>query len=104
MRLLNEPRRPLFNRAVTSPQPPGSTFKLLNGLIGLQEGVLKPHYQYSCHKGYRAGNVKMGCHEHRSPLDLDFAIATSCNAYFANVYRNILENKKFASPKEGYEA
>ena len=104
MRLLNDPRRPLYNRAVNSPQPPGSTFKLVNGLIGLQEGVLKPHYRYSCNKGYRAGNVKMGCHEHRSPLDLDFAIATSCNAYFCNVYRNILENKKYASPKEGYEA
>ncbi len=104
MRLLNDPRRPLFNRAVTSPQPPGSTFKLLNGLIGLQEGVLKPHYRYSCNKGYRSGSVKMGCHEHRSPLDLDFAIATSCNAYFCNVYRNILENKKYKSPKEGYEA
>ena len=104
MRLLNEPRRPLYNRAVTSSQPPGSTFKLLNGLIGLQEGVLKPHYRYSCNRGYRSGSVKMGCHEHRSPLDLDYAIATSCNAYFANVFRNILENKKYKSPKEGYEA
>lgn len=103
MKLLNEPRRPLYNRAVTSSQPPGSTFKLLNGLIGLQEGVLRPHYKYSCNKGYRSGNVKMGCHEHRSPLDLDYAIATSCNAYFANVFRNILENKKYKSPKEGYE-
>ncbi len=103
MALLNDPRRPLFNRAVTSPQPPGSTFKLLNGLIGLQEGVLKPHYRYTCNKGYRAGNIKMGCHEHRSPLDLDYAIATSCNAYFCNVYRNILENKRYKSPKEGYE-
>lgn len=104
MKLLYEPRRPLFNRAVTSPQPPGSTFKLLNGLIGLQEGVLKPHYRYSCNMGYRSGSIKMGCHEHPSPLDLDFAIATSCNAYFCNVYRNILENKKYNSPKEGYEA
>lgn len=103
MRLLREPRRPLFNRAVTSPQPPGSTFKLLNGLIGLQEGVLKPHYRYTCNMGYRSGNIKMGCHEHRSPLDLEFAIATSCNAYFCNVYRNILENKKYKSSKEGYE-
>ena len=103
MRLLNEPRRPLYNRAVTSSQPPGSTFKLLNGLIGLQEGVLSPHNRYTCNKGYRSGSVKMGCHEHRSPLDLDYAIATSCNAYFANVFRNILENKKYKSPKEGYE-
>ena len=104
MNLLNEPRRPLYNRAVTSAQPPGSTFKLLNGLIGLQEGVLKPQYRYSCNKGYSAGGVKMGCHQHPSPLDLDYAIATSCNADFANVFRNILENKKYKSPKAGYEA
>ena len=104
MSLLNEPRRPLYNRAVTSAQPPGSTFKLLNGLIGLQEGVLRPQYRYSCNKGYSAGGVKMGCHQHPSPLDLDYAIATSCNAYFANVFRNILENKKYKSPKMGYEA
>ncbi|MBO5771123.1 MAG: penicillin-binding protein 2 [Alistipes sp.] len=102
--LNNEPRRPLINRAIKSSQPPGSTFKLVNGLIGLQEGVLKPHYRYSCNCGYTyAKNKKMGCHEHASPLNLDFAIATSCNAYFCNVYRNILENKKFASSKDGYE-
>ena len=102
--LNNEPRLPLINRAIKSSQPPGSTFKLVNGLIGLQEGVLKPHYRYSCHHGYTYGkDKKMGCHEHASPLDLDFAIATSCNAYFCNVYRNILENKRYASPKEGYE-
>lgn len=104
VRLLNEPRGPMLNRAVKSPLPPGSTFKLLNGLIGLQEGVLRPGYRYSCDRGYKSGRVKMGCHEHRSPLDLDFAIATSCNAYFANVFRNILENKKYKSPKEGYVA
>lgn len=105
MQLLNhEVRRPLLNRTTKSSQPPGSTFKLVNALIGLQEGVLKPHYRYECNHGYHYGKIKMGCHPHASPLNLDYAIATSCNAYFCNVFRSILENKRYKSSKEGYEA
>lgn len=103
MRNLNNPRHPLFNRSVKSKYPPGSTFKLVNGLIGLQEGVLKPNYRYSCHNGYDYGKIHVGCHEHSSPLNLDYAIATSCNAYFCYVFRNILENKKYGSVKDAYD-
>lgn len=103
MRELNDPRRPLWNRAVKSRYPPGSTFKLVTGLIGMQEGVLRPHYMYSCHMGYHLGGEHIGCHAHRSPLDLRYAIATSCNAYFCYVFRNILENKKFERAKDGFD-
>ncbi|MBR4850079.1 MAG: penicillin-binding protein 2 [Alistipes sp.] len=103
MKALNNPRRPLWNRAVKSRYPPGSTFKLVTGLIGMQEGVLRPHYTYSCHMGYHLGGEHIGCHEHRSPLDLRYAIATSCNAYFCYVFRNILENKKFERAKDGFD-
>ncbi len=103
MDLLHDKRRPLFNRAVVSRYPPGSTFKLVQGLIGMQEGVLKPSDLHPCHEGYRAGKLKMGCHSHASPLDLRFAVATSCNAYFCYVFRDILENRKYGSVKKGYE-
>lgn len=104
-RLMHDPREPLFNRALHPKYtPPGSTFKLVNGLIGLQENVLKPHYRYQCHKGYYYANgKKLGCHEHASPLNLDYAIATSCNAYFCEVFRNILENRKYSSVKDAYQ-
>ena len=102
---INNPRKPLWNRAVKSRYPPGSTFKLVTGLIGMQEGVLRPHYQYSCEMGYHLGGEHIGCHEHPSPLGLNYAIATSCNAYFCYVFRNILENKKrYNIAKEGFEA
>ena len=42
----------MFNRTVQASYPPGSVFKLVNGLIGLQEGVLQPWYQYPCSHGY----------------------------------------------------
>ena len=50
--LSRDPRKPMFNRTVMASYPPGSVFKLINGLIGLQEGVLKPSDRYPCNSGY----------------------------------------------------
>ena len=88
--------KPLYNRAALAQYPPGSTFKLVNALIGLQEKTIYAGSKYSCNGGFDFGveNRKMGCHEHRSPLTLKEAIATSCNAYFCHVYKGILENQK----------
>ncbi len=103
MKMLYNKRQPLFNRAVKAKYPPGSTFKLVQGLIGLQEGVLKPSDRHSCNMGYQTGRLKMACHAHASPLDLRFAVATSCNAYFCYVFRDILDNPKYGSVKEGFD-
>ena len=90
--VLSNPYKPMFNRAVQAPYPPGSVFKLVNGLIGLQEGVLTPASRYPCSMGYHFGKNKLGCHAHRSPLDLEESIMMSCNAYYCYVFRNILES------------
>lgn len=103
MRMLGNKRRPLYNRAVKSRYPPGSTFKLVQGLIGLQEGILRPSDLHGCRLGYQAGRLKMACHAHSSPLDLRFAVATSCNAYFCYVFRDILDNPKYGGVKEGFD-
>ncbi len=94
MTLLNDKRNPLFNRAVKSKYPPGSTFKLVNGLIGLQEGVLTPNQHYPCNMGYKVGKG-VGCHAHPSPIKLNQAVQMSCNAYFCYVFRNMLDNPKY---------
>ena len=103
MEMLYNKRRPLYNRAIRSPFPPGSTFKLVQGLIGMQEGVLVPLMRYPCHEGYQVGRLRVRCHSHASPLDLRFAVATSCNAYFCYVFRDILENPKYESVKDGFD-
>ena len=103
MRMLNDVQKPMFNRAVQAKYPPGSTFKLVQGLIGLQEGVLTPAQAYPCHGGYSYGKKKMGCHPHASPLDLRNAVAQSCNAYFCYVFRDIIENRKYKDVKEGLD-
>ena len=105
MKELYNPRKPLWNRAVKAKYPPGSTFKLVTGLIGLEEGRLKPHYQYTCHMGYHHDGEHIACHHHTSPLAMDYAIATSCNSYFCHVFRNILENKKkYPIAKDGFDS
>ena len=95
MKMLYNKRQPMFNRAVKAKYPPGSTFKLVQGLIGLQEGVLTPADRYSCNGGFRYGHRMMKCHAHASPLDLRGAVANSCNAYFCYVLRTILENRRY---------
>ena len=103
--LSRDPRKPMFNRTVMASYPPGSVFKLVNGLIGLQEGVLKPSDRYPCNMGYWYTRTrKLGCHAHSSPLDFESAIATSCNGYFCYVLRDILENDSYGSTAEALDA
>ena len=83
--------KPLFNRALQAQYPPGSTFKPMTALIGLQLGVVHTYTKYACQYGYHVGNFSLGCHGHRSPLDLIESIQYSCNAYYCHVYRNILD-------------
>ena len=102
--LSTDPYKPMFNRAVQSSYPPGSVFKLVNGLIGLEEGVLTPDTKYGCDRGYSYGNgKKLGCHGHRSPLNLEEAVMMSCNGYFCHVLKTILENKKYATTEEAFD-
>lgn len=101
--ILSNPYKPMFNRAVQSAYPPGSVFKLVNGLIGLQEGVFTPGTEYPCNMGYHFGNSKLGCHAHRSPLNFEESIMMSCNAYYCYVLRGILENGKYGSVAEALD-
>lgn len=96
-------QKPLYNRAALAQYPPGSTFKLINALIGLQEKTIYSGSKFKCQGGYYFGveNRKMGCHEHRSPLNLIESIATSCNAYYCHVYRGIIE--KYPNIHNGYD-
>jgi penicillin-binding protein 2 len=94
---------PLFNRALMAMYPPGSTFKLVDALIGQQEGVLNEKTQYSCPGGYSIGNGKMvACHSHFSPLDLKLAIQLSCNTYFCRVFKSIIDKPGWSSTRDSY--
>ena len=101
--IMSDPYRPMFNRAVAASYPPGSVFKLVNGLIGLQEGVLTPETRYPCHGGYHYGKRKLGCHNHPSPLDMEQSIMMSCNGYYCYVLKSILDNRKYKKINEAFD-
>jgi len=103
MLVQNDSLKPLFDRSMLALYPPGSIFKLVNALIGLQEKVINPSTKFECQNGYHVGNFTMACHSHASPLDLRQSIQHSCNAYYANVFRYILEHPRFGSVQGGYK-
>jgi len=95
--LVKDPNKPLYPRPLAAEYPPGSTFKLLNSLIGLQEGVISPEFGAVCDKSV------VGCHNHPSATNLADAIKHSCNPYFYAVTRRIIQQGKKRSNFEDAE-
>ncbi len=100
--LLNDTLKPLLNRAIAGTYPPGSTFKLVNALIGLQEGAVVRGTRFDCN-GPLSRPIKC-THNHETPLDLDGAITQSCNPYFWNTFKSILNLGRYNDSHEGYRA
>lgn len=94
--------KPLFDRSLKAQYPPGSPFKVLNALIGLQENVVTTDEKFTCRHGYYLGNRRLtACHSHVSPLAMNEGIAQSCNAYFVHIYRRVIE--KYDKPSKGMD-
>ncbi len=104
-KLIADPEKPLFNRALQASYPPGSTFKLANGLIALQEHIITPSSVYSCSGGgYHIGSHVVHCHN-CGGLNIYTAIQRSCNTFFCRAYYNILSNRvKYKNIDEAYTA
>ncbi|HLJ46028.1 MAG TPA: penicillin-binding protein 2 [Bryobacteraceae bacterium] len=80
--LVNNPDHPLFNRAIQDQLPPGSTFKPIMGLAGLESGSITPDYHVTCAGGASFYGHFHACLAHHGPLDLHQAIVHSCDTYF----------------------
>jgi penicillin-binding protein 2 len=84
--LMDDPRRPLANKAIQGRYPPGSTWKLATAVIGLQEGLVKlgDHMPIPCTGGMQYGNRYFKCYDRRGhgSLSLSEAIEKSCDVYF----------------------
>jgi penicillin-binding protein 2 len=94
--LLLDPRLPMINRTVNAYYSPGSTFKTLQALIGLQEGVITTSTKFLCTGGFYGCGKKMGCLDPGN-FNLKGAIAVSCNTYFANVMQRAINNPAYGS-------
>ncbi|MFL2634100.1 MAG: penicillin-binding protein 2 [Candidatus Marisimplicoccus sp.] len=103
-KLLNDSiNKPLFDRSLQAQYSPGSPMKILNALIGLQEGVINENTTFTCNAGhYYARNAFMGCHNSFGTIsNLRKGIYNSCNTYFARTYSGIID--KYETPSEGLD-
>lgn len=84
----NDSLDPLFNRALMAKYPPGSIFKIIQALIALDVGVVNEKTGIACNKAL------VGCHNHPSAQNLREAIQMSCNPYFHQVYKRLINQGK----------
>jgi penicillin-binding protein 2 len=80
--------RPMFNRAIATRQPPGSTFKPIMGLLGLQTGLITPQTTIFCNGGYVRGRLYR-CTAIHGNQNLEEAIMNSCNTYFFHMMNRV---------------
>ena len=94
--------KPLYDRALLAEYAPGSPFKILTGLVALQEGVIDENSTVMCNHGFSYARGRfMRCHCSGGALQLHRAIYQSCNSYFATAFmRNI---NKYAKPAQGVD-
>ncbi|MEG0499835.1 MAG: penicillin-binding transpeptidase domain-containing protein, partial [Rikenellaceae bacterium] len=103
-KLVADPRRPLFNRAVMGGYSPGSTFKIANALLVLKDRVASSVERFDCNMGWSVPGRRVKCHAHSSPVDMEFAIQTSCNAYFCATFRRLLRSGIHGGMKSSFNA
>lgn len=94
--------KPLYDRGLLAEYTPGSPFKILTGLVALQEGVIDESTGFTCHHGfsYAAGRF-MKCHCHGGTLQLHRGIYESCNTFFSSSYMKTID--KYGNPPKGVD-
>ena len=80
--LQNDPGKPLYNRALQSYYPPGSTWKMLVAIAGLSEGLITETSTLVCNGAFQFGNRAYGCHGKHGSVAVRQAISASCNVFF----------------------
>ena len=91
--------KPLYDRGLLAEYTPGSPFKILTGLVALQEGVIDEETSFVCHHGFSYARGRfMKCHD-SGVSKLHNGFYNSCNTYFANVYMKTIN--KYVKPSDG---
>ena len=96
--------QPFFNRALSAQYPPGSTFKMLVGLVGMQEGVIKHDQYIPCPGYYSYNNFTGNCRAHPPTHNIGRAIQFSCNTYFWHTFQKILDKGGAANDAANLDA
>lgn len=91
-----DPASPMLNRSINAYYQPGSTFKTLQALVALHEGVVTPTTHFLCTGAFYGCGRPMKCLDPGN-FKLKEAITMSCNTYFANIMQRVINNPKYGS-------
>src|ERR1017187_7633827 len=102
-KLVLDPDKPLFNRAISARYPPGSTLKTVEALLALQQHVITKSTTYTCTGGYHLSAAHtIHCHA-EGTFDPASAIKMSCNTYYCNVFRTFIDQRRFNGAEDGLD-
>jgi penicillin-binding protein 2 len=102
--LLSDKSQPLFNRAIMAQYPPGSTFKAIVGLIGMQMGAISPETGWPCGGYYvNGGRDVRKCRGHAHPSNISIALQWSCNSYFFRTFKEIVDHYGYYNAGKGLD-
>lgn len=87
-KLYHDSLKPFYPRPLAAEYPPGSIFKVVQALVGLQEGVVTENFSAPCTKSW------VGCHNHPPVTSIDKGVQYSCNPYFYYLVKRVIEQNK----------
>ncbi|MEL6635283.1 MAG: penicillin-binding protein 2 [Bacteroidota bacterium] len=102
--LLQDSLNPFLDRSVMAKYPPGSIFKTVVSLVGMQEQVVYPNTGFACQGAYFYKGQARGCHGHSYPYDVTVALQHSCNTYYFHTIRHIIDRFSFYDPHQGLDS
>lgn len=102
MSLIANPYRPQIVRPIAGQYSPGSSFKPVDALVALQDGVIDPNTTFFCPGYYMAGNHKVKCEHVDGTINMQRGIARSCNTYFCHVFQNIITKNGMKNQRQTY--
>ncbi|WP_316794487.1 penicillin-binding protein 2 [Pedobacter frigoris] len=103
MKILGESNWPFNPRPIKGYYSPGSSFKPLDALIGLQEGVIDPNTTFYCPGYFMAGKQKIRCEHQDFDIALRRGLARSCNTYACYVFQKLITQKKYKNQRIAYQ-
>ena len=93
--------KPFFDRSTMAAYAPGSIFKPILALIAMQEDVLDQNRTIYCDGAYHYRHFSYGCHDHVTPYNVSIALQHSCNSYFFQTFRDLVEKEGFTMASRG---
>jgi penicillin-binding protein 2 len=104
MEIFSSPNRPFNVRPIAGFYSPGSSFKPVDDLIALQEGVIDPNTTFNCPGSFWAGNHQVKCEHVDGNISLRRGLARSCNTYACYVFQKLMTQQKFKTKRAAYDS